>query len=36
MRLITTSGLGQRQEQQLEAQEEYDRILREQFGIVMK
>jgi N-hydroxyarylamine O-acetyltransferase len=36
MRLITTSGPGQRQEQLLEAREEYDRILREQFGIVMK
>jgi N-hydroxyarylamine O-acetyltransferase len=36
MRLITTSGMGQRQERQLAAQEEYDRILREQFGIVMR
>lgn len=36
MRLITTSGPGQREERQLDAQEEYDRILREQFGIVMK
>lgn len=36
MRLITTSGAGQRQEQLLEAQEEYHRILREQFGIVME
>ncbi len=35
MRLIT-SGPGQREERVLEAQEEYDRILREQFGIVMK
>jgi N-hydroxyarylamine O-acetyltransferase len=36
MRLITTSGMGQRQERLLEAQEEYDRVLREQFGVVMK
>jgi N-hydroxyarylamine O-acetyltransferase len=36
MRLITTSGPGQREERLLDAQEEYDRILREQFGIVMK
>ena len=36
MRLITTAGPGQREERLLEAQEEYDRILREQFGIVMK
>ena len=36
MRFITTSGPGQRHERLLEAQDEYDRILRDQFGIVMK
>lgn len=37
MRLITTSGPQQlRQEQTLTTQEEYDRILYDQFGIVMK
>jgi N-hydroxyarylamine O-acetyltransferase len=33
MRLITTSGAGQRDERLLETQEEYDRILRQHFGI---
>lgn len=36
MRLITTSGPGQRQERLLESLEEYDRILLQQFGIAMK
>jgi N-hydroxyarylamine O-acetyltransferase len=37
MRLITTTGPQRtRQEQMLATREEYDRILREQFGIVMK
>jgi N-hydroxyarylamine O-acetyltransferase len=37
MRLITTSGPEQsRDEQTLMSQEEYDRVLRDQFGIVMK
>jgi N-hydroxyarylamine O-acetyltransferase len=36
MRLITTSGSGARNEQELQSQDEYDRILRDQFGIVMK
>lgn len=36
MRLITTSAGGERNERLLESQDEYDRILREQFGIVMK
>lgn len=35
MRLITTSG-AQRDEQTLNSKEDYDRVLREQFGIVMK
>jgi hypothetical protein len=34
MKLITTSG-PERQEQTLNDQKEYDRILRDQFGIVM-
>ena len=37
MRLVTTSGPQRiRQEQMLTSREEYDRVLREQFGIVMK
>jgi hypothetical protein len=37
MRLVTTSGPQRiRQEQMLTTREEYDRVLREQFGIVMK
>ena len=38
MRLITTGqgGQGDRQERSIEAQDEYERILRDQFGIVMK
>lgn len=36
MRLITTSAPQDRHELTLTSQEEYDRVLREQFGIVMK
>ncbi|MBV9209471.1 MAG: arylamine N-acetyltransferase, partial [Acidobacteria bacterium] len=36
MRLITTTGNGERRERVLENQAEYDATLREQFGIVMK
>ena len=36
LRLITTSLSGQRDERLLETQEDCDRILREQFGVVMK
>ncbi len=36
MRIITTSHEGLRYEQQLNSQEEYERALREHFGIVMK
>jgi N-hydroxyarylamine O-acetyltransferase len=37
MRLVTTSGPQRtRHEQMLTTREEYDRVLREQFGIVMK
>jgi len=36
MRFITTAGPGQREERLLETQEEYDRILQQQFGIAMK
>ena len=37
MRLVTTSGPQRtRQEQMLTTREEYDQVLREQFGIVMK
>lgn len=35
MRLITTSG-AERDEQTLNSKEDYDRVLREQFGVVMK
>ena len=35
MKLITTSGL-ERQEQTLRSREEYDRILRDKFGVVME
>lgn len=35
MRLITTTSAQQREEQTLKDQEEYDRVLRDQFGIVM-
>src|SRR5262245_18967822 len=35
MKLITTSGV-QRDEQTLSSQEEYDRVLREEFGVVMQ
>ena len=35
MKLITTSG-AERQEQTLSSREEYDRILRDQFGVVMQ
>jgi len=35
MRLITTSKNGERQERTLESDEEYNAVLREQFGIVM-
>jgi len=36
MRLITTSGAEQLRDERTLTQEEYDRILLDQFGIVMK